>query len=113
MRKSVLCGVLLLLFGKMVSAQQTLSLQECRDLAVKNNKDLEEKLVAKCAFVDNTYVDKKGVEALANMPSKEELIAKMLGSVQAPLTNFAGVLSSLLRGIVVALNGIAEQKANN
>lgn len=81
--------------------------------AVKNNKDLEEKLVAKCAFVDNTYVDKKGVEALANMPSKEELIAKMLGSMQAPLTNFAGVLSSLLRGIVVALNGIAEQKANN
>ena len=47
MRKSVLCGVLLLLFGKMVSAQQTLSLQECRDLAVKNNKELriaEEKI---------------------------------------------------------------------
>lgn len=47
MRKSVLCGMLLLLFGKMVSAQQTLSLQECRDLAVKNNKELriaEEKI---------------------------------------------------------------------
>lgn len=47
MRKCVLCGVLLLLFGKMVSAQQTLSLQECRDLAVKNNKELriaEEKI---------------------------------------------------------------------
>ena len=42
MRKSVLCGVLLLLFGKMVSAQQTLSLQECRDLAVKNNEELRE-----------------------------------------------------------------------
>lgn len=40
MRKSVVCGVLLLLFGKMVSAQQALSLQECRDLAVKNNKEL-------------------------------------------------------------------------
>lgn len=47
MRKCVLCGVLLLLFGKMVSAQQALSLQECRDLAVKNNKELriaEEKI---------------------------------------------------------------------
>ena len=43
--------------------------------------------------------------------SKEELIAKMLGSMQAPIANFAGVLSAMLRGVVVALNAIAEKKA--
>lgn len=54
---------------------------------------------------------KSGLKALAEMPSKEELLAKMLGSMQAPIANFAGVLSNMLRGVVVALNAIAEKKA--
>jgi large subunit ribosomal protein L10 len=45
------------------------------------------------------------------MPSKEELIAKMLGSMQAPLTNFVGVLSAMPRSLVIALNAIAEKNA--
>ena len=45
------------------------------------------------------------------MPSREELVAKMLGSMQAPLANFAGVLSNLLSGIVRVLNAVAEQKS--
>ena len=74
-------------------------------------KEYDGKIVLKCAFADNAYVDKKGVEALATMPSKEELVAKMLGSMQAPLSNFAGVLTNLLSGIVRVLNGIAGSKA--
>ena len=65
----------------------------------------------KCAFSDNAYVDKKGVEALATMPSREELVAKMLGSMQAPLANFAGVLNNLVSGIVRVLARVAENKA--
>ena len=80
-------------------------------LMTKAAKDYEGKIVLKCAFSDNAYVDKKGVEALATMPSKEELVAKMLGSMQAPLSNFAGVLTNLMSGIVRMLNGIAESKA--
>ena len=73
-------------------------------------KDYEEKIVLKSAFVDNAYVDKAGVKSLATMPSKEELIAKMLGSMQAPIANFAGVLSNLMSGIVRVLDGIAKAK---
>ena len=65
----------------------------------------------KCGFADNTYVDVKGVEALATMPSKEELVAKMLGSLQAPLSNFAGVLGNLVSGVVRVLARVAENKA--
>lgn len=75
------------------------------------SKDLEEKIVLKSAFVDNAYVDKAGVKALASMPSREELVAKMLGSMQAPVSNFVGVLGNLVSGIVRVLNGIAQQKA--
>lgn len=78
---------------------------------VEAAKDYSEKIVVKSAFVDNQYVDKEGVKALATMPSKEELIAKMLGSMQAPIANFAGVLSNLMGGIVRVLNQIAESKA--
>lgn len=74
-------------------------------------KSLEGKIVIKSAFVDNAYVDKAGAKALATMPSREELVAKMLGSMQAPVANFAGVLSNLLSGIVRVLNNIAGGKA--
>lgn len=80
-------------------------------LMTKAAKDLDTKIVVKCAFVDNAYVDKKGVEALATMPSREELVAKMLGSMQAPLANFAGVLNNLVSGIVRVLARVAENKA--
>ncbi|MDE7087199.1 MAG: 50S ribosomal protein L10 [Clostridia bacterium] len=77
---------------------------------VAASKDYADKIVLKSAFVDNAYVDKNGIKALASMPSKEELIAKMLGSIQAPLSNFAGVLNNLLSGIVRVLDGVAKAK---
>ena len=79
-------------------------------LMVEAAKDLEGKIILKSAFVDNAYVDKSGVKALASMPSREELVAKMLGSLQSPVANFAGVLNNLLSGIVRVLNGIAQSK---
>ncbi len=50
--------------------------------------------------VENTYYDKAGIEALSQVPSREELLGKLLGSIQSPITNFARVL-----------NQIAEQQA--
>ena len=74
-------------------------------------KKYQDKVTVKSAFVDGARVDENGVKTLAAMPSREELIAKMLGSMQAPIANFVGVLSAMPRGLVVALNAIAEQKA--
>ena len=78
---------------------------------VEAAKKYQDKVSVKSAFVDGGKVDVKGVMELASMPSKEELIAKMLGSMQAPIANFVGVLSAMPRGLVVALNAIAEKKA--
>ena len=74
-------------------------------------KTYDTKIVIKSAFVDNSYVDKNGAKALASMPSREELVAKMLGSMQAPIANFAGVLNNMLGSIVRVLNAVAQQKA--
>ena len=43
------------------------------------------------------------------MPPKEVLVAKVLGGLNAPISGFANVLSANLRGLVVALNAIAEK----
>lgn len=74
-------------------------------------KKYENKVVVKSAYVEGGKVDVNGVKALAAMPSKEELVAKMLGSLQAPISNFVGVLSAMPRSLVIALNAIAEKKA--
>lgn len=74
-------------------------------------KKYDKKITLKSAFVDNAYVDKAGVKALASMPSREELVAKMLGSMQAPVANFVGVLNNLVSGVVRVLARVAEQKA--
>ncbi len=63
--------------------------------AVKENPALEEKIVPKSAYVGGAYVDKAGVKALAAIPSREVLIAKMLGCLQAPIANLAYVLNSI------------------
>ena len=74
-------------------------------------KKYDNKVTVKSAYVDGGKVDENGVKALAAMPSKEELIAKMLGSLQAPISNFVGVLSAMPRSLVIALNAVAEKKA--
>ncbi len=79
-------------------------------IMVKAAKDYEEKVILKSAFVDNAYVDKKGVSALATMPSKEELLAKLLGSLQAPVANLAGILSNMVAQLPRVLNAVAEKK---
>lgn len=56
------------------------------------------KLIA--GVVEGNYYDEAGIQALANVPSREELLGKLLGSIQSPITNLARVL-----------NQIAESKA--
>lgn len=80
-------------------------------IAMEEIKKLEDKIKVKSGYVEGSRVDVAGVKALASMPSKEELVAKMLGSMQAPISNFAGVLSSIVRSVVIALNAVAEKKA--
>ncbi len=70
-----------------------------------------EKLEIKAGFVDGKVIDLKGVKMLADLPSREELIAKALGGLNAPISGFVNVLNANLRGLAVALNAIAEKKA--
>ncbi len=53
------------------------------------------KLELKAGLVDGEVFDKEKVEQLASIPSKEVLIAKLLGSIKAPLSNLAYLLNAI------------------
>ena len=63
----------------------------------KANPALVEKIVPKCAYVEQKYLDKNGVKELSAIPSKEVLIAKMLVFFQSSLSKFVGVLDQIAK----------------
>ncbi len=69
-----------------------------------------EKMTIKAGIVSGKVVDTEGVVALSKLPPKEVLIAKMMGSMNAPVTNFVGVLSATLRSLVYAVDAVRKQK---
>ena len=68
-------------------------------------------LEAKAGLVSNQVVDAAGVKAIATLPSREELIAKLLGTMQNPLRGVVTVLSGPARALATALDAVAKQKA--
>jgi len=60
--------------------------------------------------LENKFISAEQVQALAKLPSKLELYAKIVGSIKAPVSGFVNVLNGNLRGLVTVLKKIEEQK---
>ncbi len=69
------------------------------------------KMEIKGAVLDGNVVDAMGVKRLAELPSREVLLARVAGGMQAPLYAFASVLQGTLRSFVYALEAIRKQRA--
>lgn len=76
-------------------------------------KDPQGKFVLKAGVLSGKLLDVKQIQALADLPPREVLIAKLLGSMQAPASNFVGVLAALPGSLVRALEAIRAKKAGN
>jgi len=75
--------------------------------------ELEKKEICsfKIGYVGGTLFNAIQLNQLAELPSKEELIAKVLYGFNAPLSGFVGVLSGVIRKFALAVDAIAKQKA--
>ncbi|NJD04302.1 MAG: 50S ribosomal protein L10 [Ruminiclostridium sp.] len=71
-----------------------------------------DKLELKAGVVEGKIIDVDGIKALADLPSREVLVSMVLGGLNAPISGFVNVLNGNMRGLVMALNAIAEQKAS-
>ena len=76
----------------------------------KNKLEDAEVLTVKVGMVEGKVIGVDEVKALAALPSREELIAKLLGSMNAPSSNTLNVLQGVIRNAVYVLDAIRSQK---
>ena len=76
----------------------------------KNKLEDAEVLTVKVGMVEGKVIGVDEVKALAALPSREELIAKLLGSMNAPISNTVNVLQGVIRNAVYVLDAIRSQK---
>lgn len=65
----------------------------------------------KAGTLGDKVISAEDIEALAKLPGREELLAKMLSTMNAPASNFVGTLGAIPRQMVQALSAIKDQKA--
>ncbi len=68
------------------------------------------KLEIKGGVVEGQALGAEGVQALASLPTKVELLARVVGAVQGPLRSLVVVLSATPRGLVTALDALRKQR---
>lgn len=73
----------------------------------KKHKALE----LKGGLVENQVIDADGVKAIAMLPSREELLAKLLGTMLNPIVGFARVLNGPVEAFARTVAAVADQKA--
>ncbi len=77
---------------------------------VADFKKTNEQVMFYGAVVDKAVMNADQVTNLAKLPSKPELLAKVIGSLQAPVSGFVNVLAGNLRGLVNVLNAVKDKK---
>jgi len=65
----------------------------------------------KLAYVDGTTYPGSALKTVASLPTKQEVIAGILGSLQSPMSGIVGALGALQRDIVYLVDAIEKQKA--
>jgi large subunit ribosomal protein L10 len=69
-----------------------------------------EELVIKCGVLDGRVVDAAAVKELADLPSREVLLAMVLRGMQGPISGLVNVLQGTIRNLVYALEAVRQQK---
>ena len=71
------------------------------------------RLAIKSGYLDGRVLTADRVEELSRLPSREELLGRVVSSVQSPIYGFGSILSGLLRSTIGVLSAIEEQKRND
>ncbi|MEK7665875.1 MAG: 50S ribosomal protein L10 [Patescibacteria group bacterium] len=69
-----------------------------------------ESLTILSGILENKLIDEAMVKRLAGLPSKQQLLGQLVGTLNAPISGFVNVLAGNLRGLVTVLNAINEKK---
>jgi large subunit ribosomal protein L10 len=78
--------------------------------AISDFAKTNEALEIKGGVLDGKAIDAAGIKALASLPSRDELLSKMLGSMQSPISGFVRTLNEIPASFVRTLAAIRDQK---
>ena len=78
---------------------------------IKTYFDKNKKLSLKAAYIEGQYYDRKQLNVLATLPSKSEIVASILGSINAPASGIVGVLNAVIRDLVSVIDEISKKQA--
>ncbi|MBI1804893.1 MAG: 50S ribosomal protein L10 [Ignavibacteriae bacterium] len=78
---------------------------------MKKFREKNEKLVVKVCVVEKQVFEGKQLNDIAKLPTRKEIIAGVLGSIQAPIAGVVGAISAVMRDIVSIVDQIEKKKA--
>lgn len=68
-----------------------------------------EKLKITAAVMESTYYDAKGVATIADLPSREQVLAQLAAMLNAPATKIAGTLNNIIASLARGIKSVAEK----
>ena len=71
----------------------------------------KEKLALKACYVEGDYFEGSQLKTLATLPTKNELIASILGSINAPVSGIVGSINAVMRDLVSVVDQISQNQA--
>lgn len=78
-----------------------------RTYSEKNNG----KLSLKCAVIDGQYFPGSDIKVVAELPTREDMIAGILGSINAPISGIVGSVNAVMRDLASVIEEVAKTKA--
>lgn len=78
----------------------------------KDKKELKEKFQFKMAIFEGALIPPDKVDMLATLPSRDELLAKLLATLNAPMANLLGVLTANFQNLLGVLESLKEKKSS-
>lgn len=77
----------------------------------RKDKDKQARIFFLGGILENKLLSKDEVEALSLLPSKQELYARLVGTMNAPISGFVNALAGNIKNLVYVLKAIEEKKA--
>jgi large subunit ribosomal protein L10 len=78
---------------------------------IKKYFDEKQKLALKACYIEDQYYDGNRLAELASLPSKKEIIAGILGSINSPASGIVGAINAVMRDLVSVIDEISKKQA--
>jgi large subunit ribosomal protein L10 len=78
---------------------------------IKKYFDSIKKLSLKACYIEDQYYDSSSLNELASLPSKKEIIASIMGSLNSPASGIVGAINAVMRDLVSVVDQISKREA--